>query len=297
MNGTYGINRLADVQPKDVEILVEYSPNRSESNNNFTRLDSSFLEPVNNPNRPNENVLEVMGGLYNLVLPKETFNAKGIYTVLIRPAEIRTTIIDCGVLSSLPDIKGLVFDLNGVSDDFAGNFENGNLSGYRIEYLNDSLTKINNFYTIITSNNRVEAVNENINNTSEKSIKYRYNDNSSLVFCTVTPNTAPGNKPNAIPFIGKSGQEVILTNTYFNPIMLEVELVDYDEETLAYALLGNQSKSVEDGVYTIYDFDNEIYKQYDLFEIKDRFTGKPLFEVREEKTDIDFTKQFKNITI
>jgi hypothetical protein len=78
--------------------------------------------------------------------------------------------------------------------------------------------------------------------------------------------------------------------------MLEVEMVDYDIETLAYGLFGNQSKSLEDGIYTIYNFNNDIYKQYNLYEIKDRFTGKPLFEVREERTSIDFNKSFTNVT-
>ena len=73
-------------------------------------------------------------------------------------------------------------------------------------------------------------------------------------------------------------------------------MVEYDDETLAYALYGNQSKSLDDGIYTIYNFDNEIYKQYTLFEVKDQFTGKPLYEVREELNTPDFTKEFDDIT-
>jgi len=61
-------------------------------------------------------------------------------------------------------------------------------------------------------------------------------------------------------------------------------------------LFGNQTKSLEDGIYTIYNFNNDIYKQYDLYEIKDKFNGKPLFEVREQRTSIDFTKTFNSIT-
>jgi len=73
-------------------------------------------------------------------------------------------------------------------------------------------------------------------------------------------------------------------------------MVDHDFDTLAYALYGNQTKSLEDGIYTIYNFNNDIYKQYNLYEIKDQFTGSPLFEVREERTAIDFSKSFDNIT-
>ena len=39
-----------------------------------------------------------------------------------------------------------------------------------------------------------------------------------------------------------------------------------------------------------------IYKQYNLYEVKDQFSGKPLFEVREQKFTIDPTKDFDDIT-
>ena len=73
-------------------------------------------------------------------------------------------------------------------------------------------------------------------------------------------------------------------------------MTSVDDETLSYALYGNQTKSIDDGIYTIYNNDNEIYKQYVLFEIKDQFTGKPLYEVREELEKPDFTKEFDEIT-
>ena len=133
-------------------------------------------------------------------------------------------------------------------------------------------------------------------NSNQKAIRYRFNDNSTLTFCTVSPSSAANVRPNALPFIGNPNQQVIITNTFFNPIMLEVEMVQHDIETLAFALFGNQTKSLEDGIYTIYNFNNDIYKQYNLYEIKDKFTGKPLFEVREERSSIDFTKTFANIT-
>jgi hypothetical protein len=61
-------------------------------------------------------------------------------------------------------------------------------------------------------------------------------------------------------------------------------------------MFGNQTKSLDDGIYTIYNFNNDIYKQYNLYEIKDVYTGTPLFEVREERSGIDFTKTFNKIT-
>jgi hypothetical protein len=60
-------------------------------------------------------------------------------------------------------------------------------------------------------------------------------------------------------------------------------------------LYGNQTKAITPGIYTIYDENNEIYKQYNLYEIKDEFS-ETLYEVREERTDIDETLGLDNIT-
>lgn len=303
-SGTYGINRPADINPEDVEIFYHYTPSRDNvGNTTLLKLDSTaVLSKVDNPNKTQSNVtgFEVFGGMYTLKLPAQTFGAKGFYTIMIKPVEIRTTIVDVGVLSALPDVRGLVFDLATIPTNFLSKFENNGLVGYRIEYLNTNTSgndaKINNFFRVVTSNNRAEPVNQNLTNTNQKSIRYRFNDNSTLTFCTMTPASASNVKPNALPFIGQPNQQVIITNTFFNPIMLEVEMVEHDVETLAYALLGNQSKSLEDGIYTIYNFNNDIYKQYNLYEIKDQFSGKPLFEVREERTNIDFEKTFNKVT-
>lgn len=301
-NGVYGINRPSDVSPEDVEIWVDYQPNRETiSNGSLIKLDSNeVLIPTSNPNNVNSEINEVFGGLYTLKLPTEVFGLKGFYTIYIKPIEIRTRIVDCGVLSAFENIKGLVFDTATIDNNFLNKFENNGLVGYRIEYITTDSSaeqrKIQNFFRVITSNNKAEPVNQNLTNTNQKAIRYRFNDNSTLVFATVSPSSSPSIKPNAIPFIGEPNQEVIITNTFFNPVMLEVEMVEHDIETLAYGIFGPQSKSLEDGVYTIYNFNKEIYKQYNLFEIKDEFTGKPLFEIREERTNIDNTKNFDDVS-
>jgi hypothetical protein len=89
-----------------------------------------------------------------------------------------------------------------------------------------------------------------------------------VFFVQYTPSSAPSFKPNAIPFIGNPQQDVIITNTFFNPVMLEIEMVEYDEETLAYALFSNQTKSLEDGIYTIYNFGNQIYNNTTYMKLK-----------------------------
>ena len=302
--GTYGIVRPADISPDDVEIFYHYTPSRDKvGNSNLIKLDpNAVLIKIDNPNKIQSNVtnFEVFGGMYTLKLPVANFGVKGFYTIMIKPVEIRTTIVDVGVLSSLADIKGLVFDISSLPVNFSGRFENDGLVGYRIEYISTTTTsndaKVNNFFRVITSNNRAEPVNQNLTNTNQKAIRYRFNDNSTLTFCTVSPASASNVKPNALPFIGQPSQQVIITNTFFNPIMIEVEVVQHDVETLAFALFGNQTKSLEDGIYTIYNFNNDIYKQFNLYEIKDQFTGIPLFEIREQRNVIDFSKTFNNIT-
>ena len=298
--GIYGTVRGADVSPNDVDITVFYSVDRSVANTSVFKLDSSNLVAINNPT--NTTGFETFGGLYTLKLPVTEFSAKGVYTIVFKPAEIRTKVVDCGVLAAFPDIKGLVFDTSDPNlGSFLSDFENNNLIGYRIEYLNTDTSatdkKIQNLFKIITSNNRAEPVNQNLTNTNQKAIRYRFNDNSTLVFCTVSPSSPSNVKPNILPFIGAPNQSVVISNTFFTPFILEVEMVEYDIETLAIGLYGNQSKSLEDGIYTIYNFNDEIYKQYNLFEIKDKFSGKPLFEIRENRlNNIDFTKGFDDIS-
>mgnify|MGYP003645574963 CR=1 FL=1 len=297
--GNYGTIRPADVSVNDIEILYHYT-NKRENTENVTveYLDpKKILKPVTTPNQGNE----ILGGMYTLKLPTDTFGAKGFYNIIIRPKQIRTSITDCGVLAGSPDVLGLVFSLDDLPPDVdKTKFHNGELVGYRVEYLSTNIgtaqPKEQNKFTIITSNNLVVPVSENLADTSDKALSYVFTETSSLIFCTVTPSSAPSIKPNALPFIGVKTQDVIITNTYFNPIMLEIEMVEYDDEVLAYALYGNQSKSLEDGIYSIYNFENDIYKQYNLFEIKDKFTGQPLYEVREKRSDIDFNKDFDNLS-
>ncbi len=300
--GTYGIVRPADVTADDVEIFYTYSPSRDKQSTGLTKIanPNDVLIRMNNPNRTQSGIsgFEMFGGMYTLKLPVSIFSAKGFYNIVIKPVEIRTKIVDVGVLSAFPDIKGLLFDIATIPTNLLNRFENNGLIGYRIEYLNTTTAdaKVNNVFRVITSNNRAEPVNQNLTNTNQKAIRYRFNDNSTLVFCTVSPSSASNVQPNAFPFIGQPNQNVIITNTFFNPIMVEVEMVEHDVETLAYALFSNQSKSLDDGIYTVYNFNNQIYRQYDLYEIKDRFTGKPLFEVREQRSNIDFSKNFSTIT-
>jgi hypothetical protein len=302
--GSYGTIRPADVSPEDVEILLHYAADRgATTDSTLTKLTnvSSILSPLyhnsNTTDDTNAANVEVLGGMYNLRLENDTFSELGVYTLHIRPKQIRTSITDCGVLASLPSVRGIIIDLGNVKEEDRSKFTPQGLVGYRVEYI--SVTdnkKVPNFYKIVTSSFYCEPITTNLTNTTQKSVRYRYSDSpTNLVFLTVTPSSAPSNKPNTVPFIGQPLQKIILTNSYFNPTTIEVEMVEHDASTLALALYGNQSKAVSSGIYTIYDGSNNIYKQFNLYEVKDEF-NETLYEIREGRTDIDQTLNFDDIT-
>jgi len=298
--GSYGTIRPSDVSPADVEIIMNYTPTRDVTDQFIlTKLDAqTILRPYfANSETGGTPGVEVLGGLYNLTLPASQFNALGIYTLYLRPAEIRTVITDCGVLSALPNVKGVIIDISDVPVQYQNKFVSQGLVGFRIEYLNADGSKIPNFFRVVTSSFFCEPVVTNEVNTTQKAIRYRYVDgNSNLLFLTLSPSSSPTNKPNATPFIGQPDQNIIITNTFFNPVTIEIEMVEYDISSLAIALYGNQTKSIDDGIYTIYDSNNNIYRQYNLYEIRDQFNAL-LYEVRQSRgNNIDFSKNFTNIT-
>jgi hypothetical protein len=301
--GSYGIVRPSDVSPADVEIIFHYVSERtSTSPVTMKKLNSEdILTPVfhnanttNDTNAPN---VEILGGLYNLKLSADDFSDLGIYTLHIRPKQIRTTISDCGILASLPSVRGLIIDLSNIPSEDRNKFTPQGLVGYRVEYINTvDNKKIPNFYRIVTSSFYCTPIVSNLTSTTQKSIRYQYTEQATnLMFLTVTPSSAPSNKPNTVPFIGSPSQKIILTNTFVNPTTIEIEMVEHDASTLANALYGNQTKAVSSGIYTIYDNNNNIYKQYNLYEVKDEF-NETLYEVREQRTDIDETLNFDTIT-
>lgn len=298
--GSYGTVRPADVSPDDVEILMHYVADRTAAADaSLVKLTASdILTPVfhNNVTGGSDGV-EILGGMYNLRLESDSFDQRGVYTLHIRPKQIRTSITDCGVLSSLPSVRGLVIDLGGVPEADRNKFTPQGLVGYRIEYIDiNNSKKVPNFYKVVTSSFYCEPVTTNLTNSTQKSIRYRYTDTpTNLMFLTVTPSSSPSTRPTIVPFIGQPGQNIILTNSYFNPTTIEVEMVEHDISTLALALYGNQSKAVSSGIYTIYDGTNNIYKQFNLYEVKDQF-NETLYEIREERTDIDQTLNFDDIT-
>ena len=302
--GSYGIIRPADVSPSDVEILYHFTTGRTSTDTPILKklVSEDILTPIfhnsdttDSSTAPNN---EILGGLYNLKLKASDFSNLGIYTLHLRPKQIRASITDCGVLASLPSVRGIVIDLSNVPAVDKNKFTPQGLVGYRIEYINSATNqKVPTFYRVVTSSFYCEPVTSNLTNTTDKAIRYRYKDSATnLMFLTVTPSSSPSSRPNVVPYIGDPGQKIILTNTFFNPTTIEIQMVEHDASTLAHALYGNQTKAIAPGIYTIYDENNNIYKQYNLYEIKDQFNS-TLYEVREDRgNNIDETLNLTNIT-
>ena len=304
--GNYGVNRASDVNIEDIDMYYNYAPDRQTINTDIipltaTELLSYLYLPSTDPNYipvidpslvENSNILE---GLYNLRLPAAIFNQLGIYIIYIKPKLIMTTIVDCGVLSSLPTINGIVIDLS--TTPLSENLKANNaLQGFKIEYLNSDNTKMRNTVRYVVTSNKVVPISENVGNTSQKAVRYRFDESGTLMFLQLTPSSSSDIKPNVLPFIGNVGGIILMTNTYFSPLVLEVELVGNTIDTLADIVGGEQIKDVQNGILTYFDKNRVIIKQDNLYEIKDDVGNVPLFEVKEKRTSIDETQTFDNVT-
>lgn len=300
--GTYGNVKPADISPDDLEVYYTYTPNRETPATNVSALTatdiiSEFTLPATEQISGEENIL---GGMYNLTLPATIFNQLGIYTIYIRPKVIRKTlsdapltITDCGVLSSLPSVKGIIINANSLPENLRSN---NALQGYRIEYLDGDGTKLRNVVRYITTSNKVVPVTDNISNTSQTAIRYRFDDSGNLLFLQVTPSSASAVKPNVTPFIGVPNQRIMLSNTNVNPETIEIEMVENTIDTLVNYIAGNQIRDVKKGILTYYDQNNEILKQFDVYNIEDNINNEELYEVKEERTTIDNSQDFDSIT-
>lgn len=262
-NGVYGTKKPALVTPSDVDIYYYYRPSRnSEATGfeNFKKLDSNLLANTKAP-LSDDTDISVLPGMYDMRLPLNIFGKVGIYTIYIKPKEVYGKITDVSTLAAYPNISGIVLD----STDFVGGnnsmFVNGALQGYRVEFFDEGKQNRNGEYRIITSNNKCEPVAQNMNDSTAKGIRYRFNDSSNLVFCTVTPSMALSFNSSSKPYIGKVDEKIALVSTKFNPVMLEIEMVQHDIDSL-YALQTNtQIRDLDKGVITTFDDDGNIIEQ------------------------------------
>ena len=297
--GAYGTTIPINIASIDIPSLVDitycYQENRtfdSLTNSRFYHLESSILTPARRTTSNTDDVDDVVEGMYNLQLPLSEFNQKGFYTVYIKPKEIETVIADVGNLTAFPNVRGLVIDTTTIKNSTIQTVarNNNGLVGYRIIYIAENGRR-QDYYRIITSSNKCEPVVQAPNSSSDKSYTYRYEDTSSLIFVTVSPSSAPTFKDNATPYIGKPTQKILLVNTLFEPIQLDIELTTHDADTISYMLESSQLRDLDNGIVTTFNENNEIYHQTEHFTLKDQYTGKPIYEVKQNKTNsIDFSQ-------
>lgn len=287
--GIYGTVRPAVINPNtDIEIFYNYNPTRytdDGDSKSFIALDPNYLQETecNNISIP---------GLYNLRLPLNIFNRKGFYSVYIRPKEIKATIVDVGSLASYSDVKGVV--LHASDPALAGLTANNSLVGYRIEYLNTVNGQREDFSRLITSSSKCEGVTQVISSNAADVVRYRFSSFGGLIFCTVTPSLASSFKPNETPYIGVAGQQIVLINTKFNPVLLEIELTEHDDETISIMLEGEQIHDIDHGVLTTFNENREIYHQTDYRALKDAL-GNPAYTIKTKRTNVDTSQDITSI--
>ena len=287
MPGIYGTVRAANVNPlTEVDMFYHYRPTRGTLDETFGEefkpLDNSCL--VKASGVTDGDVVEAIKGLYSLRLPMDLFSEKGIYTVYIKPHEFVLNIADVSILENYnnPVVEGIVInskDVSGITD----------LSGYRVEYYN-SEGDLTDTVRLITSCNACEPVKVTVGDSYARSTRYRINNitTNNLLFCTLTPSTSSSYKPNSSPTPGYVGQLIHIINTKFNPVMLEIEMVDHDFDTISTMLQGDQIRDLDNGLITTYDENKQIYSQHEFYTLKSK-NGTPLFDVkrRREASEID----------
>lgn len=297
-NGVYGTNVPIYIESGKLDSLVDvsycYNESRSYdslSNSKFTHLDSAVLAPCER-STDNGEADKYVEGMYTLQLPLSDFNKKGFYTVYIKPKECMTSITDVGCLSAYSNVRGIILDTSSIEDNVIKEMArtNNGLVGFRVVYLDDNGNR-EDYYRIVTSNNKCEPVIQAPSSSSDKTYTYRYDDSSSLTFLTLSPSSAPSFKSNATPYIGKPTQTILLVNTLFEPIQLDIEMTTHDADTISNMLEGSQLRDLDNGIVTTYNSNNEIYSQSEHYTLKDEYSGNPIYEVKKNKTDsIDFSQ-------
>jgi len=285
--GTYGSVKLSDVDYNSVDILYSYSSNRE------TLGDTQF-KPLFNSVTNNE-FRKMLGGDggYKLRLPASIFNKLGFYLLLIRPKVFQTQIIDCSFVITNND-QEIQISKKGIVIPKLQFQSTGSLVGYQIEYFDNNGVKINNFHRIITSSDLV-SVNTSNNTTNASSTTYVLDPNGNQLFITLTPDEASLITSEISSDLGRAGQQILLSNTFFDPVMIEVEMVDQSIKTLSYALYGQSTRDLETGVYSIFDEAGNLYKQYNLLTRKKVFTNGNI-DIKEERSNIDRSQSFFNIS-
>lgn len=285
--GLYGVNKLADVSIDDVDILYAYSASREE-------IGDIQLRPLFN-SITNSDFRKLIGadGMYKLRLPASVFNKLGYYSILIKPKTFQTTILDCSYVVT-NDNNQLNISKKGIVIPSLQFSRNNSLVGYQIEYFDSNDVKINNLTRIITSSDLV-SINVNNNTVNQGATTYVLDPAGTILFLTVSPDQGSLISNNVRVDIGQKNQKILITNTYFDPFYVEVEMVDQTIKTLSYALYGNSTRDLQNGILTYFNDQNFIYRQYNLYTRKTDFEFGNV-DVRQQRTITNFNQDFEQVS-
>lgn len=296
MDNTYGIVRPGVIDPaRDVEIWYSYRPRRTgvPADNKFKKIKdvSSVLIPaeIESGAAGSGQLPDKLPGMYRLSLPVSIFGNIGIYTVYILPKQIPCQILNVGSLAAYPEVKGIIVNPDGT--DLSGYMHPNALNGFRVEYLDvtDSTTgkeERQQYSRLVTSSNRCEATAPVITSVNANIDTYRFTDSGSLLFLTLSPTDALYFQANATPYIGTNGQRIIISNTKFDPLCVEVEICRNDADTLAVMIGGDQVREMGSGLLYTYNEDGEIASIREFSTVKSDYSKKDIMEVRVNKDSI-----------
>lgn len=276
--GIFGTKKLADVNVDDVDILYAFSPNRE------TMGDVEMAPLYTNLTSLDFKKMIGTDGIYKLRLPASTFKELGFYTIQIKPKAFETTIMDCSYVVT-NDNNSIQISKRGIVIPTLQFLRTSSLVGYQIEYFDSNDVKIKNLSRIVTSSDLV-SISPNNNSIAQGSVTYVLDPSGNNLFLTVTPDEGGLISRNQTVDIGIRGQRILISNTYFDPITIEVEMVEHTLNTIAVALYGNSTRDLETGILTYFDSNNRIYRQYNLYTQKKIFTNGNI-DVREERTIIN----------
>jgi len=285
--GIYGTKKLADVNSEDVDVLYAYSPSREE-------LGEVTFKPLYNAISESD-LLKMIGadGMYKLRLPADVFNETGFYSILIKPKTFQVVVRDCSYVVT-EDETGVQLSKKGIIIPSAQFRKTNSLVGWSVEYFGSDGIKVRNLNRIITSS---DLVSPSVNTTTVNRGATTYNLDSagSNLFLTLSPDEGSIVSGDGAANLGDAGQNILMSNTYFDPISIEVEMVEHDVQTLSYALYGNTSRDNENGILTYFDENNNIYRQYNLFTQKKQFSQGSV-DIRELRTNVNLNQDFESIT-
>jgi hypothetical protein len=286
--GLYGIKKLATVSASDVDVLYAYSPDRESVG------DQSY-QPLFSSNISTADFIQMLGadGMYKLRLPANIMNKLGFYSILIQPKQIQTVITDCSYIVS-SDSNNVTISNRGIVIPSA-QFPNSNLIGYIVQYFDTNGNKINGLNRIVTSSSLVSVSTNNTNNNIQGAMVYTLDNSGTNLFLTLSPDEN-NLISNATPVnIGIRGQTILLNNTGFDPISIEVEMTDTTIKSLGFGMYSNSTRDLGTGVYTIFDDQNRVYRQYNIYTQKLTNNSSSL-DIKEQRTIQNPGTDFASIT-